>query len=184
MIEVERPLELKDLEELLAAPKPSVPEGHRAIANIRYAHHQLARLLAEGTDQEEIALITGYSPAYISVVKADPAFKELLAYYENQKREIFVDVLERRKTLGLLAIEELTQRMTDEPEKMANRELMELHDMAFGKIGSADSGSGGKAPAVAIAVSFVGPQVAPLPPLAPQERQIEGSLAIASGDKE
>ena len=62
-------------------PKRSLP----SLKHIRHNHHQMARLMALGVPQEEISLITGYSPTYISRIKTDPTFEDLVSYYHNQR---------------------------------------------------------------------------------------------------
>jgi|SRR5215467_12131017 len=112
---------------------PLLSERHakkpQTLKHVRHVHHQLARLMATGVPQEEIALITGYSPTYISRIKSDPTFEALVDYYHNQRDEIFVDVVERMKTLGLSTIDELQRRLEDEPDEWSRRELMEMAEL-------------------------------------------------------
>ncbi len=157
-IEVLRPLVPGDLQALSVA----VVAPTQRLCQIKHSHHQLAKLLCEGRDQAEIALITGYSPAYISNIQHDPAFNELLAYYGVQREQVFADVLERMKSLGLDSVDELQRRLSETPEKFSNREIMELVNLALvkpeeikAKIKSG-SGDGGNVPAVAVSISFVG----------------------------
>lgn len=124
---------------LLVNPPP-VGSSPPTIASIRHSHHQLARLLAEGREQAEVALITGYSPSRISILKGDPAFAELLAYYAIQREQVFVDVMERMRALGLDSLEEIQARMNETPEKFSARELFELTELMLVK-GRAAPGS-------------------------------------------
>lgn len=129
------------------------------LKQLRHAHHQLARLLASGQDQNEIALITGYSPCYISTIKNDPQFAELMATYAGQRQLAFVDVLERMKSLGLSCMEELQERIADDAGSWSNREMMELAELLLikpHKAAVASPAAGVSAPAVSINVKFVG----------------------------
>lgn len=100
------------------------------LAEIRAPHHRMAQLIAQGTENWEVALLTGYSPAYISRIKnEDQAFKELVESYIGMEEEKFADVLDRMRTLGLTAAEELQQRLTDNPADWTKRELMELEKL-------------------------------------------------------
>lgn len=150
-----------DLEEL-ANPGPVASPG-QAIAKISHSHHQLAQLLAKGVVQEEASLITGYSPAYISRLKnEDPAFQNLMAHYGQEREAVFVDVLERMKSIGLSSLDELQARLADDPAGWSRRELMELAELLLIKPGQgrgqfASGGSGG--PAVSVNVKFVTAQV-------------------------
>lgn len=154
-IEVARAMTEADLEGLADAPPAAqVP----LISSIRHAHHQLARQVAIGTKGTEISLITGYSPAYISAIKNDPAFKELVAYYTSQREAMFVDTLERMKSLGLSTLDELQRRLAETPEGWSNRELMEMSKlMLIDTNGVRTGASGGGAAATSISISFVTP---------------------------
>lgn len=161
-VEVERELTLEDLALLQSGASPETPQPGQALLSIRHSHHQLARLIVEGEDQANVALLTGYSPAYISTLKNDPAFRELLSFYKDQKDAKFVDVLDRLKTLGLSTLDELQRRLEEDPAAWKNRELMELADMTLGRVApqgtaakTTASGGGGGAPLISI--SFVSP---------------------------
>jgi len=161
-IEVERALVPSDLASLEAGDSPAASPAQGGILHIRYAHHQLARLLVtEGAALAEISLLTGYSPAYISNLKNDPAFKELLAHYEAQKELKFIDVLDRMKTLGLSVLDELQRRLEADPEGFKKSELMSLADLTLLRSRAGVGSSGGDSPAgnspVQVNVSFVTP---------------------------
>lgn len=129
VIDVVRALTADDVPDLLQPPP--VTSSFRSPLQLRTAHHQLARLLAEGAEQESVALITGYSTSYISSLKGDPAFGELLAYYATQREMIFIDTVTRMKDLGLSALDELQARLADEPTSWSRRELMELAELTL-----------------------------------------------------
>src|SRR5690606_23707786 len=57
---------------------------------LRHSHHQLARCVAQKLKPGEISDITGYTPARISQLKADPQFAELVAYYEELEQESYI----------------------------------------------------------------------------------------------
>ncbi len=128
-IEFVRALEPRDLEAIQNPPAGTavVP----MVRQLRHSHHRLAELVAAGRPPAEIAIVTGYSPSYISGLKGDPAFNELVAYYEFQKREIFADAMERLKLLGLDAVEKLHERLNDPEKTWSNKELMDLVDMSL-----------------------------------------------------
>src|SRR5215471_15294335 len=106
------------------------------IASIRHQHHLLARLLADGKSLTESAEITGYSVTYISRLKTqDRAFQELITYYAQQSQEIYFSVHERLKGLGLNTIEELQERLAQEPDDFSNRELFELAELCLDRSG-------------------------------------------------
>ncbi len=160
LVEVIRSLTVEDLPVLLQRAAPSsAPAGARPLVRLRHSHHQLARLIAQGVEQTEIALITGYHPAYITNIQQDPQFSELVATYAGERELAFVDVLERMKTLGLTCLEELQERIALSPEKWSHREMMELAELLLIKPQRAGQGASqsanGAGPAVSINVKFV-----------------------------
>lgn len=144
---------------LLENPPP-VGGGTPVIAELRSSHHSLAQILAKGHSNEEAALISGYSPSRISILKSDPAFAELLVHYQTLREQVFVDVLERMKVLGLSTLEELQNRLETKPEGLSNRDLMDMTELLLvkGRTGLAGA-AGGSGPSGSsmpmISVSFV-----------------------------
>lgn len=166
-IEVVRELTDEDLPGLTSR-LPVGASAHK-LHQIRHSHHLLARCLANGHSIAEASLITGYGPTYISSLKNDPAFDELVSHYETNKELVMVDVMERLRALGLNTVEELQRRLDEDPDKFKNRELMELAEMALvktrqpgvGGSGQAGSGPAGAVPPVSIEVNFVNAREAP-----------------------
>lgn len=161
--EVVRPVRVPDDLPLLSDRAPAAKTSLKAI---RHTHHQLARLVASGVDTAEAALITGYSPSYISRIKTDPAFESLLTYYSEQREAIFVDVTERMRSLGLATLDELQNRLEDEPDEWSRRELMELAELMLVKPASARTNLNVSTPMapVSVNVKFVtAPNREPLP---------------------
>jgi len=158
-IAIARPLTQDDLATLASRQAP--PQGQR-LARIRHSHHLLAQCLARGSTQAEASAITGYDPAYISALRGDPAFEELLQHYAGIAGELFVDVMERMKALGLSTIDEITHRFESDPDAFSNRELMELAELMLIKpkrLELAGAGAGAGAPAApTININFVAPK--------------------------
>lgn len=172
LIAVARPLTPADLP-ALQSKRALQPGQAPKLKQIRHAHHQLARLLATGMEQNEAALITGYSPAWISNIKNDPQFQDLMATYAGQRQLAFVDVLERMKSLGLTCLEELQERIAEDAGGWSNREMMELAELLLIKPSAVRQANspGANAPSVAINVKFVN---------APQGGSIIEALPAAS----
>lgn len=157
-IAIERPLTPADLATL--ANRSAAPTGQRLL-RIRHSHHLLAQCMARGAKPAEAAAITGYDTAYISALQGDPAFEELLTHYAGVAEDIFVDVMERMKALGISALDELVHRLESEPEEFARRELMELAELMLVKPHKMAAGTGAAAPgsgALTINIDFVGPK--------------------------
>lgn len=114
----------------LSMPKAEVQKA-RPLAKIRDAHHALARVLATGTSEAEASAITGYSPSRISILKADPQFQELLAFYRSTSVEAVSDFRQRMLNLGMGALQELEDRLDDNPDSFSPALLKDIvKDMA------------------------------------------------------
>jgi hypothetical protein len=101
--------------------------------------------------------LTGYSPTYVSVLKDDPSFQELVAHYAMQEELHHVDVLERMKLLGLATLDTLQERLEEDPAGFSNRELMEQAELMLVKPMIATRG--GILPGVAVGPQSSGVQV-------------------------
>lgn len=112
-----------------------VEPSHRPIQRIRDTHHLAAQLLVQGAETPAIARRTGYAPSYIGVLRRDPAFCELIEYYRGQREEIFTNLNERLAAISMVAAEELLERITETPEALSNRELMEALSMTADRTG-------------------------------------------------
>jgi len=147
----------------------TLPASRASLVQIRHTHHQLARLLAEGRSNTDASRLTGYSPTYVSILKDDPSFQELVAHYAMQEEMHHVDVLERMKLLGLSTLDTLQERLEDDPASFSNRELMEQAELMLVKPMVATRGgilpgvaAGPASNGVSINVNFIG-QSAPKP---------------------
>ncbi len=118
-----------DLDLIMNPPPLGVEIKPRA--RMKNSHHQLARLLAEGRRPQECSAILGHAPSTISSLQGDPAFKELVSYYEAQVREVFLDVHQRLANLGMDVIEELQERVIEAPGDFSPKELREIAEMAL-----------------------------------------------------
>lgn len=156
-IQVVRPLTEAD-RGLLSAETTAVATVAKGPKSLRHSHHRLAEMIAKGLANEEIALATGYSPSYISGIKRDPAFADLIAFYEAQKQTIFVDALERLRVLGLDATEKLQEKLDDPAVDWTKRELMELVEMTVGRANSGKfaPAAPGAGASLSLEVKFVG----------------------------
>jgi hypothetical protein len=121
---------------------------------LRHSHHQLAILLVQGYGESEAGMIVGYSPAYVTGLKADPTFAELIASYAGAREQRFADTIERMRGLGFRSLEELESRLESEPEKWTRRELMEMAELMLVKPQAARGASGGSAGPAAVNVNL------------------------------
>lgn len=165
---IQRALTAGDLEVARATSPARLPpsgEPVNALARVKSQHHHLARVLAEGHSNIEASARTGYSPARIALLQRDPAFCELIAHYSTTViQPAYEAVHERLASLGLAAVEELAQRLEENPDDFKIREILEVMNAALDRSVAPSKSAGGKsfggpsgtAP-VAINVSFVSP---------------------------
>ena len=139
------------------------------IKTLRYNHHVLAKAVASGKSGIECGNLTGMAPTYISILKNDPAFQELVSFYADEMNELYVDVHQRMATLGTSILEELTERFEADPDKFTKRELLDMFTaMADRSIPTAKGGPtpqqaivAGPNGGLALQINFVSPQGEP-----------------------
>ncbi len=96
------------------------------LRQLRSSHHEIARLLAMGLKATEVSRRTGYSNSRISILKNDPAFKELLEFYSHEQEVVAGDMVKRLSTLTTDAIDLIQERLDEVPESFTNNQLTEL----------------------------------------------------------
>jgi len=101
----------------------SAPEP---ISKLRAKHHALARALASGMSQNDAAIVSGYSVSRVSILRSDPAFQELEAFYRRDTVEAYRDMHGMLAALGEDAVAELHERLEAEPDKFSNSMLLEI----------------------------------------------------------
>ncbi len=171
------------------------------IKALRYNHHVLAKAVASGKSGIECGNLTGMSPVYISILKNDPAFQELVSFYADEMNELYVDVHQRMATLGTSILEELTERFEADPDKFTKRELLDMFTAMADR--SIPTAKGGPAPqqaivagpngGLALQINFVSPQgdspktleatSTPLPTPAPLPHQATQAPAVRTGEE-
>lgn len=127
---------LRELEtvDLLALGEEKGSEAP-AIKRLSDRHHALARNLASGMGESEAAIMCGYAASRVSILKDDPAFKELLAFYRNDVSAQYRDLHQRLSGLAMDAAEELSDRLEAAPEDISVGQLMEITKMGADRTG-------------------------------------------------
>lgn len=121
-----RQLGLDEVSQIQLA-RATMPADLRApLVKIRQPHHMLAKLVSEGKPTVEISAITGYSPSRIATFRHDPAFRELVAFYEEQAVMSHPDVVAQIRHITLTAAQEIQERLEEDPSKFSNKELRDL----------------------------------------------------------
>ncbi len=120
--EVVRELTQSDLA-LLATERGIKPTSVQRITD---RHHALARCLASGMSITESCLVTGYTPSRISVLRGDPAFEELIAFYRNDKAKTVLDYQEKLAIARNMATDGLIDRMEEKPEAFSAGDYLDI----------------------------------------------------------
>lgn len=97
------------------------------VARMRASHHRIARLLAYGLSNVEVAALTGFTRERVGQLAASPAMKELIANYEArvaEKDEAAVDAYLELKMSNMIAAERHISDALDEAD--ANGELIPI----------------------------------------------------------
>lgn len=105
------------------------------IKSIRQTHRRLAQLLAVGTPDHAAASIVGLHPSRVSILKADPAFQALMQTYNSHKEQLTLGLLDKLSDLSHIALDELRDRLLEDPEKISNSQLMELLTESLDRLG-------------------------------------------------
>jgi hypothetical protein len=106
----------------------SIERGIKAppLKSPKTVHHTLARLLAGGVKNADAAVIVGLSISRISILRADPMFQNLMAFYAENDKVAFADIEARRTGLSVDVLEELHRRLEADPEDFTKSELTDL----------------------------------------------------------
>jgi hypothetical protein len=118
-------------------------------------HHALARCLASGMSPANAAISCGYVGSRVSILLADPAFKELLEFYRADVNDKYLDMHGVLAGLSLDAAMALRERLEDDATldepKMTVGQLTELV-----KLGADRTGFGPQSSQVNVNVDLAG----------------------------
>ena len=131
-LEILGPIEPQDL---IAREEGGLPTSEApTIAKLRGIHTKLPSSSPRASETE-VSAITSYSLSRISILKRDPSFKDLVAFYQKQKTEQFADVQKRLATLSLDAIGEIQERLAEKPDSISTSQLIELSKVTLDRAG-------------------------------------------------
>lgn len=131
-VTVKRPLVPEDLEYLNTRERGSTAPP---IKKLRDRHHALAKCLAQGMEDGDAAILCNYDPSRVSILKSDPAFKELVAFYRKAVQEEYRGIHEKLAGVANDALDEITDRLEEKPEDFSVGQLMELSKMGADRTG-------------------------------------------------
>ena len=126
--------------ELTPSDLALLAEGGRGSASqkikkLRDSHHALARALAGGMSNPEASLATGYDLGYISILKSDPTFQELVAFYRANLDIAMSSLHDKLSTISKVAADELRDRLEEKPDEIGTTHLIEIVKMGADRTG-------------------------------------------------
>jgi hypothetical protein len=149
-----------------------------SVVRVKAAHHRIAQLCATGASYIDVGIACGYTPQYISnLATNNPAFQELVAHYTRAAEAEMLDLRAKQARLGELAVDELTDRLTEDPKQFGNRDLLDVIEVNANKprILEAQKGWNASGPPSPITISFVTAGQTPVVEFASTpEKTIEG----------
>lgn len=107
------------------------------LQRVRDRHHALARALASGMAENVAAVAVSMDISRVSVLKSDPAFKELLEFYRSETAAAYRSLHEELAGISMDAAAEIRRRLEDNEmaEKMPIATLVELTKMGADRTG-------------------------------------------------
>jgi hypothetical protein len=118
-------------------------------------HHALARCLASGMTEGDAAITCGYVLSRVSILKADPAFQELLAFYRNDVNGKYLDMHGVLAGLSLDSAMELRDRLEADAE--ANEKTISVGQLIeLTKLGADRTGFGPQSSQLNVNVDLAG----------------------------
>lgn len=114
------------------------------IQNLTPKHHAIARLIADGLRDTDVAAMTGYTVVRVYQLKNDPMFKDLVDFYLSEVSAKFKDTIEMRRRVGVLAMDRLTEKLLDDEigPTLSAKSLTEIAEFALGKAGDNGNSNG------------------------------------------
>lgn len=96
------------------------------IQRLSERHHALARCLAAGLSVADACAVTGYTPSRVSILKGDPSFEELIAFYQGGKAELVLDIGQKMLQNAKEAAAILGERLEEKPDEFAPDTLLDI----------------------------------------------------------
>lgn len=129
-----RDLTLDDIARLSERRTTSSQGGIKKLSD---SHHAVARALASGMTIAAVAVVTGYTPGRITVLKADPMFMELIEFYRQNLDTVYANLHDRMASLSLDIAQELQERLQDDPGGLSIGALTDLFKILADRTGHA-----------------------------------------------
>jgi len=119
----------------------TVKREPKTIQSLRDNHHRIARAVASGMSNVDIAAACGISVNRVSMLKADPSFEELVAHYRGIVTAEWAQqdtVIEFLRSNALKAQAMLSDKLDDAAEKgefLPTRDLLGIAELGLDRTG-------------------------------------------------
>ncbi len=111
----------------------------RPLQRITERHHAAARLIAMGLKTSAVSVITGYASVTLNALRDDPSFEELISFYSLDLSDEYQGMKAQLLGMGSDALAVLRERLENEPEKIAVKDLMGLVQLVADRTGHGPS---------------------------------------------
>ncbi len=122
---------------VLAVKRPT-----NSLAALRDSHHRVARAIAAGMRGEDLTTLVGYSATRVSILRADPAFQELIAHYRGMVNADFatamdpvIEMLASVRAKSLAMIEDKIDAAAEANEFLPSRDLATFAELGLDRTG-------------------------------------------------
>jgi len=112
------------------------------LQTLRDTHHRIARAVAAGLNNGDVATSCGISYNRVSVLKRDPAFMELVAHYRGmvtaeyvRSVDSFMEVATANMLKAAVMISDKLDDAIDKGEFLPTRDLLAIHDTGADRFG-------------------------------------------------
>jgi len=106
-----------------------------ALTRLSQRHHQLARFIADGTPIGTAAIVCGYTPTHASILNGDPAFRNLVRFYQDAEDISRLGTHEKLTVLANECLDEITHRLENKAEDISTAQLQAITILATDRIG-------------------------------------------------
>ena len=121
----------------LAKPRPV-----QTLQTLRDSHHRIARAVAAGLRNYEVAALCGISVNRVSQLLKDPAFMELVAHYRGlvtaeyvRSVDSFMEVATANMLKAAVMLSDKLDDALDKGEFLPTRDLIAIHDTGADRFG-------------------------------------------------
>lgn len=104
---------------------------------LRNTHHRLAQLLAAGMDETRAGRLCNYTGSTVSILKATPAFADLVDYYRRNIEAEFADFVTAAKELSMDMLGKLQEDLDAHPERFTPQVTLEAIKVLADRTGHA-----------------------------------------------